>query len=100
MLFDDGYQKVDYESLSSELWSQDDKNRLPPEPTLGNVEYKLKLINPTDIRFERLVSQVRYRVNNLVPTIDFVLCLCTNTVKVKGKGARPILCLFENESNK
>ncbi|KAK7582355.1 hypothetical protein V9T40_013800 [Parthenolecanium corni] len=62
MLFDDGYQKVDYESLSSELWSQDDKNRLPPEPTLGNVEYKLKLINPTDIRFERLVSQMKWRL--------------------------------------
>ena len=59
MLFDDGYQKIDYESLSSELWdNNDDESRLPPEPSLGNVEYKLKLINPTDIRFERLVSQV------------------------------------------
>lgn len=58
MLFDNGYQKVDYESLSSELWNQDDDIRLPPEPSLGNVEYKLKLINPTDVRFERLVSQV------------------------------------------
>lgn len=58
MLFDDGYQKIDYESLSSELWSNDDESRLPPEPSLGNVEYKLKLINPTDVRFERLVSQV------------------------------------------
>lgn len=71
MLFDNGYQKIDYEGVSSELWSRDeggggggggddddDDIRLPPEPSLGNVEYKLKLINPTDVRFERLVSQV------------------------------------------
>lgn len=62
MLFDDGYQKIDYESLSSELWSNDDESRLPPEPSLGNVEYKLKLINPTDVRFERLVSQMKWRL--------------------------------------
>ncbi|XKL59482.1 hypothetical protein PGB90_000498 [Kerria lacca] len=62
MLFDNGYQKVDYESLSSELWSNDDESKLPPEPSLGNVEYKLKLINPTDVRFERLVSQMKWRL--------------------------------------
>ncbi|XP_065216061.1 GTP-binding protein 2 [Planococcus citri] len=68
MLFDNGYQKVDYEGLSSELWNRDDGSvddedvRLPPEPSLGNVEYKLKLINPTDVRFERLVSQMKWRL--------------------------------------
>ena len=32
---------------------------LPPEPALGNIEYKLKLVNPTRHRFEHLVTQVR-----------------------------------------
>jgi len=32
---------------------------LPPEPQLGNIEYKLKLVNPSRQRFEHLVTQVR-----------------------------------------
>jgi len=32
---------------------------LPPEPQIGNIEYKLKLVNPTRQRFEHLVTQVR-----------------------------------------
>ena len=31
---------------------------LPPEPQAGNVEYKLKIINPSKQRFEHLVTQV------------------------------------------
>jgi hypothetical protein len=31
---------------------------LPPEPALGNIEYKLKLVSPTRQRFEHLVTQV------------------------------------------
>jgi hypothetical protein len=31
---------------------------LPPEPQLGNIEYKLKLVNPSRHRFEHLVTQV------------------------------------------
>lgn len=77
MLFDDGYQKIDCESLSSELWGNDDESRLPPEPSLGNVEYKLKLINPTDVRFERLVSQVRARKYRLVNTNRCLSCINT-----------------------
>lgn len=34
------------------------QNSLPPEPQLGNVEYKLKIINPSKQRFEHLVTQV------------------------------------------
>lgn len=41
----------------------EDYNRrqtLPPEPQAGNVEYKLKIINPTKQRFEHLVTQVNF----------------------------------------
>lgn len=33
-------------------------DQLPPEPQVGNVEYKLKLVNPSKQRFEHLVTQV------------------------------------------
>lgn len=42
-------------------WQNEIVEVLPPEPQLGNVEYKLKLVNPTRQRFEHLVTQVRYR---------------------------------------
>lgn len=35
---------------------------LPPEPTEGNIEYKLKLINPSQSRFEHLVTQMKWRL--------------------------------------
>lgn len=35
---------------------------LPPEPQLGNIEYKLKLIDPTSQRFEHLVTQMKWRL--------------------------------------
>ncbi|KAG8236380.1 hypothetical protein J437_LFUL016658, partial [Ladona fulva] len=35
---------------------------LPPEPQLGNVEYKLKLVNPSKQRFEHLVTQMKWRL--------------------------------------
>ncbi|CAG0924554.1 unnamed protein product, partial [Notodromas monacha] len=35
---------------------------LPPEPEVGNVEYKLKLLNPTRVRFEHLVTQMKWRL--------------------------------------
>ncbi|XP_012287777.1 GTP-binding protein 2 isoform X2 [Orussus abietinus] len=36
--------------------------RLPPEPEQGNIEYKLKLINPSSQRFEHLVTQMKWRL--------------------------------------
>lgn len=42
---------------------------LPPEPELGNVEYKLKLINPSKSRLEHLVTQVG------ISNLDFVVNL-------------------------
>ena len=38
--------------------SEGDFTSLPPEPQQGNVEYKLKLVNPTNQRMEHLVTQV------------------------------------------
>ncbi|XP_048842871.1 GTP-binding protein 2-like isoform X2 [Brienomyrus brachyistius] len=35
---------------------------LPPEAEEGNVEYKLKLVNPTQYRFEHLVTQMKWRL--------------------------------------
>ena len=34
------------------------QQNLPPEPQAGNVEYKLKLVNPTEHRIQHLVTQV------------------------------------------
>ena len=41
---------------------EDSEERLPPEPEQGNVEYKLKLINPSSERFEHLVTQMKWRL--------------------------------------
>jgi GTPase len=35
---------------------------LPPEVEKGNIEYKLKLIDPSPNRFERLVTQMKWRL--------------------------------------
>ncbi|KAK2145176.1 hypothetical protein LSH36_697g03132 [Paralvinella palmiformis] len=35
---------------------------LPPELEEGNIEYKFKLINPTESRFEHLVTQMKWRL--------------------------------------
>ncbi|XP_015924982.1 GTP-binding protein 2 [Parasteatoda tepidariorum] len=35
---------------------------LPPEAADGNVEYKLKLLNPSKSRFEHLVTQMKWRL--------------------------------------
>ncbi|XP_030854561.1 GTP-binding protein 2 [Strongylocentrotus purpuratus] len=37
-------------------------NNLPPEAAEGNIEYKLKLVNPSSSRFEHLVSQMKWRL--------------------------------------
>lgn len=39
-----------------------EKGVLPPEPQVGNIEYKLKLINPSSQRFEHLVTQMKWRL--------------------------------------
>ncbi|KAG5899895.1 hypothetical protein JTB14_002448 [Gonioctena quinquepunctata] len=44
------------------LDNMNNQNSLPPEPQLGNVEYKLKIVNPTKQRFEHLVTQLKWRL--------------------------------------
>jgi hypothetical protein len=41
------------------------KSQLPPEPPLGNIEYKLKLVNPSKLRFQHLVTQVNHSKNQI-----------------------------------
>ncbi|XP_055365874.1 GTP-binding protein 2b isoform X2 [Betta splendens] len=46
---------------------KNNKNRppppyLPPEAEEGNIEYKLKLVNPTQYRFEHLATQLKWRL--------------------------------------
>ncbi|CAF1032348.1 unnamed protein product, partial [Brachionus calyciflorus] len=38
------------------------QDSLPPEIEKGNIEYKLKLIDPSHIRFEHLVTQLKWRL--------------------------------------
>ena len=42
--------------------SEGDFSSLPPEPQQGNIEYKLKLINPTEQRLQHLVTQMKWRL--------------------------------------
>lgn len=42
--------------------SEGDFSSLPPEPQMGNIEYKLKLVNPTNQRLEHLVTQMKWRL--------------------------------------
>lgn len=53
------------ESLLSFFDPTDDcltDTQLPPEPQLGNIEYKLKLLNPSRTRFQHLVTQLKWRL--------------------------------------
>jgi len=44
---------------AGKLSSSSTLKSLPPEPQIGNVEYKLKLVNPSRLRFQHLVTQVK-----------------------------------------
>lgn len=56
----------DTETLSSDCESIDKllgDSQLPPEPSDGNIEYKLKLISPSKQRLDHLVTQMKWRLN-------------------------------------
>ena len=60
--WDDSENEENDTSDSSNSIDEDSEERLPPEPEQGNVEYKLKLINPSTQRFEHLVTQMKWRL--------------------------------------
>lgn len=39
-----------------------DEDHIEPEPQEGNMEYKLKLIDPSPSRFQHLVTQMKWRL--------------------------------------
>lgn len=57
--------ETDTETFSSDSESLDKVlgNHLPPEPQFGNIEYKLKLLNPSKQRLDHLVTQLKWRLN-------------------------------------
>lgn len=62
--------ETDTETFSSDSECMIDKwgvngnqQHLPPEPEFGNVEYKLKLISPSKLRLNHLVTQLKWRLN-------------------------------------
>ncbi|XP_030755921.1 GTP-binding protein 2 [Sitophilus oryzae] len=48
--------------IAEDFTLDNNQNALPPEPQLGNIEYKLKIVNPTKQRFEHLVTQLKWRL--------------------------------------
>lgn len=61
-LFDPGSCSDCPNSQEFALDNMNNQTSLPPEPQLGNVEYKLKIVNPTKQRFEHLVTQLKWRL--------------------------------------
>lgn len=61
-------QKENLDSL--EKSKEECIEHFPKEVEEGNVEYKLKLINPTPERFQHLVSQCKWRLSEVIP-IEF-----------------------------
>lgn len=62
-LYDNGSDSDDDEwigqvELGDTSAASNQKKNLPPEPQRGNIEYKLKLVNPTEQRIQHLVTQV------------------------------------------
>ncbi|XP_074663149.1 GTP-binding protein 2-like [Tubulanus polymorphus] len=57
-----GQKNGDDQRSSSSSLETEMPATLPPEVEEGNVEYKLKLLNPSDSRFEHLVTQMKWRL--------------------------------------
>lgn len=59
--------ETDTETFSSDSESLDKMHdnlwQMPPEPQFGNIEYKLKLINPSKQRLDHLITQLKWRLN-------------------------------------
>ena len=58
----DNCDRMSGDGKSLEIIMDFDQNKLPPEPQVGNIEYKLKLVSPSPQRFEHLVTQMKWRL--------------------------------------
>lgn len=61
-MFDYSLEDDSGDSLSKNLLLGGENGMLPPEPQQGNVEYKLKLINPSPNRLQQLITQMKWRL--------------------------------------
>lgn len=60
---DEGFDdNSNYDSTDESVVDPNGNDTLPPEPQVGNIEYKLKLLNPSKQRFEHLVTQMKWRL--------------------------------------
>jgi len=57
-----GISALDYLHGVVSLDADDECEELGPEPEEGNMEYKLKLVRPSQDRFQHLVTQMNYRL--------------------------------------
>ncbi|WKY12143.1 hypothetical protein Q1695_003601 [Nippostrongylus brasiliensis] len=48
--------------LHTDKRSSESENCLPPEMELGNIEYKVKLVNPSSSRLQHLITQMKWRL--------------------------------------
>jgi len=65
---------------------------LPPEVEEGNIEYKLKLVNPNPSRLEHLVTQMKWRLREGQGEAVYEIGVCDN-----GKLAG--LCRYEMDAS-
>lgn len=61
-LFGPSFEDEENEETINILDGDELPDALPPECAEGNIEYKLKLVNPTQSRFEHLVTQLNWRL--------------------------------------
>lgn len=68
-------------SKRGDLWSE--TMCLPPECEEGNIEYKLKLVNPSQSRFEHLVTQMKWRLREGIGLLWMSLVVISISLNVK-----------------
>lgn len=77
---------------SAPLLLEGDASMLPPEPQHGNIEYKLKLINPSPNRLQQLITQMKWRLEEGLGQAVYV-------IGVEDSGAIPGLTQDEVDSS-
>ena len=73
-LYDNGSSSSD-DDWDIDSGVQSCSKNLPPEPQNGNVEYKLKLTNPSSQRFEHLVTQVPIPQGGVAQVVERLLSM-------------------------